>query len=125
MLVQGATAEETLARLILAFASLLTAGAPVVADHDVVIEVAAASETDLAIDVLRELLYRFDVDRVIPESVLVERFDVDRGALVRVGVGPWDPVRHADGTELKAVTLHAARFAPKERGWEARIVFDI
>ncbi len=124
VVVRGDSASETLARLILAQAAVLSGGAPVLPDHELVLEIPPGPEVDMAIDVLRELLYRFCCDRVIPESVVVDRFDTS-GCRVRVTVGPWSPELHADGIELKAVTLHEARFERVDGGWEASVVFDV
>jgi SHS2 domain-containing protein len=75
--------------------------------------------------VLRELLFRFDRDHVIPESCQVEAFGPQVGASVVVGVGKYDPELHSEGLELKAVTLHAARFEPASGGFVAQVIFDI
>ncbi len=47
------------------------------------------------------------------------------GAEVAVEVGPYDPERHAEGLDLKAVTWHQAAFERTAQGWRARVVFDI
>jgi SHS2 domain-containing protein len=42
-----------------------------------------------------------------------------------VGFGRWDVARHAEGSDVKAVTWHAASFEPAGAGWRARVLFDI
>jgi SHS2 domain-containing protein len=124
--VEGATAEEALARLVLAYAALLSGGEPVEVLREEPVAVATrGGPADLAIALLRELLYRFAVERVLPGSCEVTHLSPDR-AEVRVGLGRHDPEQHAEGLDLKAVTRHEARF---ERGadglWRAQVVFDI
>jgi SHS2 domain-containing protein len=54
----------------------------------------------------------------------VVRADAD-GAEAIVVFGRRDPEAHAEGSDLKAVTWHAARLAPEGGAWVAQAVFDI
>ncbi len=47
------------------------------------------------------------------------------GAEATVGFARYDPVRHAEGADVKAVTWHAARLEPEGDGWVAQAVLDI
>jgi SHS2 domain-containing protein len=123
--VRGRDAEETLARLVLAFGALLTRGGPVRVERQIVVNTDPAERAFMAIDVLRELLFRFDRDGLVPASCSVERFDETEGTVVRVGVGLHDAEAHAEGMELKAVTLHQARFQAEAGAWVAEVVFDV
>jgi SHS2 domain-containing protein len=125
VVVRAKSADEALARLVLAFADLVTGGAPVSPTSELVIEIEPADRAAMAIDVLRELLFRFETERKIPDAVEVRRFDPAKGAELCVELGPYDPERHGDGLDLKAVTFHAARFESDGAGWVAQIVFDI
>ncbi|GEJ56102.1 archease [Anaeromyxobacter diazotrophicus] len=124
--VEGATAEEALARLVLAFAALLAGGAPVEVERDEPLAVeAAGGGPALALAVLRELLYRFAVERVLPGACEVVMLAPCRAELT-IGFGRHDPALHAGGLDLKAVTRHAARFERGEDGaWRAQVVFDV
>jgi SHS2 domain-containing protein len=122
--VEGASAEEALARLVLAYAALLAGGAPVGAERDDRLVVQGDGRVGAAVALLRELLFRFAVERVIPAACEPHRID-DGGADVTVALGRYDPERHAEGLDLKAVTWHAARFEPAGGGWRAQVVFDI
>jgi SHS2 domain-containing protein len=123
--VEGATAEEALARLVLAQAALLAGGGAVTASREARIEVAAGRLEEAAVELLRELLFRFATARALPAWCEVERLD-GSGAAIRVGLGDWDPALHGEGVDIKAVTWHAARLerAPDGR-WRAQVVFDI
>lgn len=123
--VRGATAEEALARLALALGALLAGGdAPAPA---VEARLAVAGGPDLAgtaVALLRELVFRFATERLLPAAVEVHRAD-GRGADATVGFARWDPARHGEGADVKAVTWHAARLAPEGGGWVAQAVLDV
>lgn len=125
VLVHGQSAEQTLARLVLALSAVLTGGGAVSAERDLTVQVERGDRAAMAVDVLRELLFRFECEMVVPESCAVTRFDPEHGCTVEVGVGPYDPEAHVDGLALKAVTLHAARFERDADGWLAQVVFDV
>ncbi|MBK7579658.1 MAG: archease [Myxococcales bacterium] len=125
VVVYGSSKEETLARLILAFADLVTGGAQVQATSSRTVRVQCNNLVDSAIDVLRELLYAFDTEASVPESCEVLQLSADTGAEVLVTTGTYDPELHGEGLCLKAVTLHAARFEPHDSGYVASVVFDV
>jgi len=124
VVVRGDSAAEALARLVLAMSQLLAGGGDVAVAHSARIEVDGADAVSVAVDVLRELLFRFDCDHQIVSRCRVARFD-GTGASLDVMLGPWDERAHEEGTELKAVTLHAARFEREGQGWVGQIVFDV
>jgi SHS2 domain-containing protein len=73
---------------------------------------------------LRELLFRFATERLIPCEVEVHRV-TGEAAEATVAFARYDPARHAEGADVKAVTWHAARLEPEGAGWVAQAVFDI
>jgi SHS2 domain-containing protein len=123
--VVGSSAEEALARLVLAESALLAGGGPVKASREERIAVAAPDLVGAAIELLRELLYRFATARELAAWCEVEALGANRAA-IRVGLGAWDPEVNGEGVDLKAVTWHAARFDRAQDGrWHAQVVFDI
>lgn len=123
--VTGASVEETLARLVLAHAQLLSGGAPVAIENSEQIEIAGDSDLSLVgVDLLRELNRLFCVDRRIAAAVEVEEVETERVRL-RVDFGRYDPERHAEGVDIKAITFHAAEFRRQGHGWVAQVLFDI
>jgi len=125
LVVRGRTADETLARLVLAYAEMVSGGAEVIAQDEELVEVEPGDHLSMAIDVLRELLYRFETRKCIPASCEVLRFAPEHGATVKLEMGPYDERVHAEGLAFKAVTLHAARFEPEGNNWIAQVVFDV
>lgn len=123
--VRGGTAEEALARLVLAYAQLLAGGGAVAPEREERLAVPAAGDAVLAaIALLRELLFRFATERLVPAACEVLRAGPG-GAEAIVAFGRYDPELHGEGQDLKAVTYHAARLAPEGGGWVAQAVFDI
>jgi SHS2 domain-containing protein len=123
--VRGGTAEEALGRLVLAFATLVTGGAPVEGAREERLEVPGGPGRDgTAVALLRELLYRLATAREVPVAVEVTRADAG-GAVATVAFGRHDPERHAEGADVKAVTWHAARLEPEGDGWVAQVVLDV
>ncbi len=77
----------------------------------------------LLFDWLRELLYRFDSQRL-----LFGRFEVRvwQDGLEGVAWGePFDPARHALAHEVKAVTYHGLKVEQTADGWLAEVIVDI
>jgi SHS2 domain-containing protein len=123
--VEGASPGETLARLVLAESALLAGGERVAVERDerVVVRTQEGAE-GLAVELLRELLYRFSTARVIAGACEVTAFEPGALVEVNIGFGRYDPDLHAEGLDLKAVTRHAARFEEVGGRWRARVIFD-
>jgi SHS2 domain-containing protein len=123
--VRGATAEEALARLVLAFAGLAAGGGDVPPEREEQLVVAGGPGlAGTAVALLRELLYRLATEGLLPAACEVRTVS-EEGAEALVTFGRRDPERHAEGADLKAVTWHAARLEPEGAGWVAQAVFDI
>lgn len=123
--VRGGSAEEALARLALVLGTLLTAGdAPRPVSEERVSVGGGPELAGVAVALLRELLFRFATDRLVPSEVEVHRVDAS-GAEATVAFARYDPDRHAEGADVKAVTWHAARLEPEGAGWVAQVVLDI
>ncbi len=123
--VHGASAEEALARLALAFATLVTGGEPVAPVREERITVAGGPGlAGTAVALLRELLFRLATAGEIPAEVEIVSAD-ERGAVATVAFGRRDPERHAEGADVKAVTWHAARLEREGDGWVGQVILDI
>jgi len=123
--VRGASAEEALGRLVLAFATLVTGGAPADPVREETVSVAGGPGlAGTAVALLRELLFRLATERLVPVEVEVREAG-ERGAVAEVRFGRHDRERHADGADVKAVTWHAARLEREGDGWVAQVVLDL
>jgi SHS2 domain-containing protein len=123
--VRGASAEEALARLALALGTLLAGGQAASPGPEERLAVRGGPDlAGTAVALLRELLYRFATERRLPALVEVHRADADV-VEATVAFARYDPVRHGEGVDVKAVTRHAARLEPEGGGWVAQVVLDI
>ncbi len=124
VLVRGATREETLARLILGHAQLLSAGEAPPASETFTFELAVDDLPLVGVDALRAMNRLFCTRRLIAREVLRVRW-CDRRAEVEVVVGPYDPRAHNEGLEIKAVTFHDPVFEPEGDEFVARVILDV
>ena len=110
-----------------AFTSTMCDPATVEARQTYSIEIAAATADLLLVDWLEELLYRFDVDRLLPRRAAVT---------LTSQAAPWriaatltgetvDPARHDVSVLIKGVTYHELNVTETPEGWRARVIFDI
>lgn len=110
-----------------AFTAVMCDPASVEARHVYSVTIAAAAPDLLLVDWFEELLYRFEVDRLLPR-----RAEVALGAEpnplrleARVEGERVDPARHKVAVLIKGVTYHRLHATQTAEGWTARVVFDI
>ncbi len=81
-------------------------------------------ETDLLINMLRELLYLFTGKGLLVKSAAIQ--SISGAALtLRIAGEKYDPERHAIRNEIKAVTYAGGDIRKTPEGLEAIIIFDI
>jgi len=120
--VDGAVEEEVYARAALALGQMLAGGGPMTQQVERTMEPAGHDRVSQLIDLCRDVLAAFYDERLIL-------------CAIEVRLGPpfsatgwftkWDPARHGEGVDVKAVTYGGARFEPQGDGWRARLIFDI
>jgi SHS2 domain-containing protein len=77
----------------------------------------------LLFDWLKELLYRFDAERLV-----LGHFEAHVGPDGVTGTAwgePFDPARHVPLHEVKAITYHGLRVEQTPDGWLAEVIVDI
>ncbi len=88
------------------------------------IHVSGEEIESILVDWLRELLFKFNMDRWVLKEFDIRK--IDKSGLQAVVKGEiFDPSRHSLKTEIKAVTYHGLEVNRKNDGWEAQIIFDI
>lgn len=122
---RGTTAREALCRLVLALGAITAGGGPVTADRDEELTVRGGADLpQTAVAVMREVLFRTTARGRIPCAC--EVIELAPGlARLNLWSGPRDPAKHAEGTDVKAVTWHAARLEPEGGGWRAQVILDV
>ena len=122
---RGATPEEALARLVLALGALVAGGGAVRESAEEEFTVSEGADlAGTAVAVMREVLFRLATRGRIPCSCEVLTLRPGE-ARVRVGSGARDPVVHAEGADVKAVTWHQARLDRDGEGFRAQVILDV
>jgi SHS2 domain-containing protein len=91
--------------------------------REVQIEVAGTDRDYLLFDLLKELLLRFETDRMLFAAFDVQLTDAGLKAAVRGE--EYDPARHVLAHEVKAITYHELKVERTESGWLAEVIVDI
>ncbi len=79
---------------------------------------------DLLLKWLRELLFVFSTKRIIFKEFEFKKLTDRELDVHAVGV-LFDPARHGQKVEVKAVTYHGFKLETSKEGWMAEIIFDI
>lgn len=120
----GKTGEELFANAASAVCELIVdrkgTGPTVVRE----MSVEGADREDLLVNFLREVLFLFNGEKMIPTSFTIEELD-DRHLRGKVRVAAYDPARHRVKREVKAVTYHGTEVVETPTGWRARVIFDV
>ena len=88
------------------------------------IHVSGEEIESILVDWLRELLFKFNMDRWVLKEFDIGKID-ESGLQAVVKGETFDPSRHSLKTEIKAVTYHGLEVNRKNDRWEAQIIFDI
>jgi SHS2 domain-containing protein len=126
----GESLADLLATAAQAVFSLIIEAGPSAVETEA--EVLAEAETgaraeweDVFVAWLQELLYRFEMEHLVPLEFDFAEAGPAR-VRARVGFGRFDPKRHRAGTEVKAVTYHELAVREEADGaWSARVILDV
>ncbi|MGM0402804.1 MAG: archease [Thermodesulfobacteriota bacterium] len=81
-------------------------------------------ETDLLINMLRELLYLFTGKGLLVKNTAIQSLS-GTAVTLQIACETYDPERHAIRNEIKAVTYAGGDIRKTSEGLEAIIIFDI
>ncbi len=84
----------------------------------------ASGAGELLLAWLRELLYVFSAKRCIFLKYRIDRLDSKTLKIAAYG-RRFDPRKHEQRYEVKAVTYHSFKLKKNRTGWLAKIIFDI
>jgi len=88
------------------------------------VELEAGDRVELLVTWLAELVYLYEVERVLFGRVDFDLLEEDR-LRARLGGERFDESRHRIKTEVKAVTYHGASVEERDGLWTAEVVFDL
>lgn len=91
------------------------------------IEVHGEAQDLLLFDFLERLIYFKDAEQLLlrVSGVRIEWTEGGWSARAEGRGERLDPARHAQGVDVKAVTLHELRLERIDRGWRAHLILDI
>lgn len=121
---RGASPAEACARAALAMAQLQSGGGSVDAAVERGLHAEGEDRASLLVDFCRKVLDYFYGERLLLAAVEVDALDETR-IDARGWFGRFDPERHAEGVDLKAVTYARAAVEQDDGGWRATLIFDI
>ncbi len=125
VIARGGSREEAYARAALGMALLQAGGGPLEALHRRPLAAAGEDRGELLVDLCRALLRFFWEERLLLCAIEIDELgeQVLRGS---AWLCPFDPERHRDGMEIKAVTYFRAAVEREPSGlFRATVLFDI
>ena len=121
---QGATLGELFIRMAQALTELIAEDSILQPAARRTIQLFAKNETDLLLVWLQELLFWFSTDRFV--SVAYDFDEVNATTLRGVLRGDiFDPARHTQGREVKAITRHLLEVTQQGDQWHGQVIVDI
>ena len=121
---QGKTIAELFVAMARGLTELIAEESALEAKQTRLIELSAESTESLLLAWLKELLFWFSSDGFLPV-----RYELDavtpttlRGRIIG---DTFDPARHVQGREVKAVTRHQLRVEQKQHLWHGQVIVDI
>jgi len=120
----GSTLAELFTHAALGLTALLIENGPVASREKRPMALEAGSVDELLVRWLKELLFWFATDRFLPGGCAFERLTTTE-LRATVSGEPFDPARHASGTEIKGVTYHQLEVRQQDGGWQARVILDV
>jgi SHS2 domain-containing protein len=122
--ISAASVDETYATAAFALFDLLADLSTVRAGITREITVEGEDPADLLVNFLREALYLWNGEGFLIKTCSVREAAPQRLKALLRGER-FDPVRHRIKQEIKAVTYHQASVCETEKGWVAKVVFDV
>lgn len=114
-----------------AFANAALGMFSIIADIDMVnekitrdVEVTADGAKDLLVSWLNELLFVFEVEKILFKRFEISELDTNK-IVARCYGEKLDPERHSIKTEIKAATYHMTQIEEKLEGVRVQVLFDI
>ena len=121
---RGAVLAEAYARTALAMAQLQAGGGALEPLEERELQARGEDRASLLVDLCRQVLRVFWLERRLLAALEVTSLS-DTALTARAWLCPFDPERHGEGVDLKAVTYARAAMEAKEGGYEGTLIFDI
>jgi SHS2 domain-containing protein len=120
----GGTLAELFVRLARGLTELLVEDSRLAPRHSRALELSAPDAQSLLLAWLQEVLFWFSTERFVPvEYALAEVTPTALRGQVRGDT--FDPARHAQGREVKAITRHLLQVTRANGAWRGQVIVDI
>lgn len=120
----GATLAEVFIRLAQGLMELLVEDSVLESEMSRTIQLSADEASSLLLIWLQELLFWFSTDRFVAVEYALD--DVTPTSLRgTVRGGTFDPARHVQGREVKAITRHLLEVEQRNGVWHGQVIVDI
>ena len=121
---KGATLEELFIHMAQGLIELIAEDSVLHARQPRAVALTADDVEGLLLAWLQELLFWFSTERFLPVQYTLAA--VTQTALMGTVRGDvFDPARHVQGREVKAITRHQLRVRQVDDEWEAEVIVDI
>ncbi|MDO8684196.1 MAG: archease [Armatimonadota bacterium] len=124
VLAYGDTLEEAFENIAYGMFSLMADLASYQPSDVLKVEISAEDEVSLLRKWLKELLFTFEVERVLPVDFSVKEI-ADGRLLAEVRVRPFGPDIEWLGSQVKAVTYHGMEVDKFEHGYRVQAIVDV
>jgi SHS2 domain-containing protein len=122
--VWGKTKKDALANTVEAMFDLLADSNNVNVVQEKQLNISGADMADMLINLLREALYLFHAQAWLCKKC--EILELNKEKIVASFSGePYDAKKHQLKMEIKAVTYHTLKIERVDKGWRARVIFDV
>ena len=120
----GATLAQLFTRLAQGLMALIAEDSDVQPRSERRIELSAERADALLLVWLQELLFWFSTDRFLPAEYALEQV-TSTSLRGHVRGEPFDPARHSQGREVKAITRHQLDVREQDGRWYGQVIVDI
>lgn len=120
---RGETLKEAFANTAFGMLSIMINPEKVGEEESYSLKVKGRDEKELLVAFLSELLYKYEVNDILPKRVDISLL-TDKDLKAEVYGEKLDLKRHTIDTQIKAVTYHQLEIK-KNKDWRIRVIFDI
>jgi SHS2 domain-containing protein len=122
--VRAATPAEAFAAVAEAMFDIMVKRDQVAAVHWWTLRVSANGWESLVVLWLEELLYRYEVERIVVRTCRIQEIAPDH-LVAELSGDYFNPQSHEVRLQIKAVTYHQLRAEQTAEGFEIQVIFDI
>lgn len=124
--VYGRTLKEVFENAARGMFSLITNPDKVAVHREFGVDVEADDRETLLVEWLNELIYLFEVERVVLKDFEITAWDEEHHLKATVRGEPIDEKQHEIETAIKACSYHMLKVEPVDhKGWMAQVICDV